>query len=155
MEPPLSHDLAKGLRILLLYLTLACLTRNFDRKPNGWLGRASCSLEKDQKWAGLTKSGHGFSKFRAHFTCDSIMEPPLLKSCIRHWVEYSYYVCIPDHLATVIMRTRILQSWLMLSSTYLLLWQSAKERARDVIIISVTNLGVKWNLWITDTAGPR
>ena len=35
MEPPLSHNLAKGLRILLLYLTLACLSRNFGQKPNG------------------------------------------------------------------------------------------------------------------------
>ena len=81
MEPPLSHDLAKGLRILLLYLTLACLSRNFDWKLNDWFGRASCSLEK-------IESGRGFSKFCARFARNSIMEPPLHKSCIRHWTMY-------------------------------------------------------------------
>ena len=42
-------------------------------------------LRKIENGCGLTKIGHGFQ----NFVRNSIVEPPLHKSCIRHWCNYT------------------------------------------------------------------
>ena len=41
--------------------------------------------ERRLKKAWFNKIGCGFSKFRTCFARDLVPEPPLVKSCIRHW----------------------------------------------------------------------
>ena len=72
MNPPL----AKELRKLLLWLTLACLTiENIDEL----IGLVNSLQNEDGR--GLTQVGMA-SKVFAHGTTT---EPPLKISCIRHW----------------------------------------------------------------------
>ena len=75
MEP---SSLAKELRKLFLWLTLACFSKNLDQKRDHWHGRASKTIENGrgfkQKWAWLRN-------FRAH-SCirtplQDILHPPL------------------------------------------------------------------------------
>ena len=78
MELP---SLAKELRKPLLWLTLACLSKNLDRKRINWQVKQELSLQNERgfnlKWVWLQNF--------IRFTCDNIPEPSFKKFCIRHW----------------------------------------------------------------------
>ena len=76
MEP---SSLAREQRKLLLWLTLACLNINLDRKRIDWQVEQKVSQKKTpiENGRGLTESGRG----REIFARNTVVEPPLsLKS---------------------------------------------------------------------------
>ena len=73
MEPPF---LPEELRNLLLWLTLACLSKNLDQKR---MVKQEVSLPNARKWVWFYRKWAWPRKFRAMLT-----EPPFKKSCIRH-----------------------------------------------------------------------
>ena len=79
MEPP---SLPEELRNLLLWLTLACLSKNLDQKTDGLTSKTrSFSTKRSLMGVVLIDSGRGLENFARSVVPT---EPPFKKSCIRH-----------------------------------------------------------------------
>ena len=73
---------------LLLWLTLACFSRNFVQKQIDWIGRTDSFSQKRSKWVWvLLQSGCGFKIFARNCTIETpllqILDLPLLNLPLR------------------------------------------------------------------------
>ena len=82
MEPP---SLPEELRNLLLWLTLACLSKIPIK--TGWIDREDKKLLSQalENGCGLIKSGLGLENFTRASRAMLQHIPHFMKSCIRHW----------------------------------------------------------------------
>ena len=95
MEPP---SLAKELRKLFLWLTLACFSKNLDRKRDHWHGRARFLSKTIENGRGFKQTWAWLRNFRVH-TCNrtplqDILHPPLIllnKPCFNSQVDTSEF----------------------------------------------------------------
>ena len=85
MEPPIQ---AKELRKQLVWLTLACLSNNLGQKRIDWQGGKKFLSKALENGRGFNRIVSVASKFRAHYARKVVMEPPFMRSCIRHWCAY-------------------------------------------------------------------